>query len=60
MMNRFRVSQALYTLLYHPEQLLPGTKADLQLALWSDNPYEQGQVAEILWTAIDRLLREQK
>lgn len=51
-MNTQRVRNALYTFLHHPEQLSPGSDTDLQLALHSDNPLEQGLVMEMLREAI--------
>jgi hypothetical protein len=51
-MNIFRVKTALFTLLIHPEHLLPGDRATLEMALHSDDPLEQGIVYEILHTLI--------
>lgn len=56
MINPNRVRQALYTLLAHPEQLLPGTAADLSLAMRITDPMSMGVVYEILRQGVaDRL-----
>lgn len=51
-MNTQRVRNALFTLLVHPEHCKSDNDADLQLALWSIDPFEQGSVAEILHESI--------
>ena len=59
-MNRQRVENSLFTLLNHPDQAHTGTLCDLHLALWSENPVEQGQVAEMLLHAVRDLVEQIK
>lgn len=57
-MNTQRVRNAIFTLLNHPDQLNPGSAADLHLALWTENPFYQGAVSEILRHAIAEKIKD--